>query len=172
MYYGESLYGRQLYAQNETAKTLYHEYAKQMPIIDYHCHLSPQEIFENKQYKNVTEVWLYGDHYKWRVMRSNGIDESLITGDASDYDKFIAYAKTVPLTIGNPLYHWTHLELKRYFGIEELLNEETAPRIWDKVNAQLTSGSFGARDFITKSNVKVVCTTDDPIDTLGISRED
>lgn len=151
---------------NETAKSLYHEYAKDMPIIDYHCHLNPQEIYENKQYKNITEVWLYGDHYKWRAMRANGIDESLITGDGSDYDKFMAYAKTVPMTIGNPLYHWTHLELKRYFGIEETLNEQTAPAIWEKVNAMLTSGEFGARDFIVKSNVEVVCTTDDPIDSL------
>ncbi|HZG86676.1 glucuronate isomerase [Paenibacillus sp.] len=152
--------------QSETAETLYHEYAKSMPIIDYHCHLSPQEIFENKQYKNITEVWLYGDHYKWRAMRSNGVEERLCTGDASDYDKFLAYARTVPMTIGNPLYHWTHLELKRYFGVEELLNEKTAPAIWEKVNAQLTSGGFGARDFITKSNVKVICTTDDPTDSL------
>ena len=118
--------------QSETAETLYHEYAKSMPIIDYHCHLSPQEIFENKQYKNITEVWLYGDHYKWRAMRSNGVEERLCTGDASDYDKFLAYARTVPMTIGNPLYHWTHLELKRYFGVEELLNEKTAPAIWEK----------------------------------------
>jgi len=152
--------------QNATAQALYHEYAKDMPIIDYHCHLSPQEIYENKQYKNITEVWLYGDHYKWRAMRANGVDESLVTGSASDYDKFLAYAKTVPMTIGNPLYHWTHLELKRYFGVEETLNEKTAPAIWEKVNAQLTGGGFGARDFITKSNVKVIGTTDDPIDSL------
>jgi glucuronate isomerase len=152
--------------QNATAEALYHDYAKQMPIIDYHCHLSPQEIFENKQYKNVTEVWLYGDHYKWRAMRANGIDEAYITGNASDYDKFMAYAKTVPMTIGNPLYHWTHLELKRYFGVKELLSENTARAIWDKVNAQLNGGGFGARDFITKSDVRVICTTDDPTDSL------
>ncbi|WP_314003767.1 glucuronate isomerase [uncultured Paenibacillus sp.] len=151
---------------NPTAAALYHEYAKKMPLIDYHCHLSPQEIYENKQYKNVTEVWLFGDHYKWRAMRANGIDEACITGNASDYDKFLAYAKTVPMTIGNPLYHWTHLELKRYFGVEELLNEQTAPMIWEKVNAQLTGGGFGARDFITKSDVKLICTTDDPTDSL------
>src|SRR5699024_2404133 len=120
----------------------------------------------NKSFKNITEAWLYGDHYKWRVMRANGVEEKYITGDASDYDKFLAWAKTVPMTIGNPLYHWTHLELQRYFGVYELLNEETAPEIWEKVNAQLTSGEFGARDFITKSKVEVVCTTDDPIDSL------
>ena len=151
---------------NETAVNLYHTFAKDMPIIDYHCHLSPQEIYENKSFKNITEAWLYGDHYKWRVMRANGVEEKYITGDASDYDKFLAWAKTVPMTIGNPLYHWTHLELQRYFGVYELLNEETAPEIWEKVNAQLTSGEFGARDFITKSKVEVVCTTDDPIDSL------
>jgi len=156
--------------QNPTAETLYHEYAASMPIIDYHCHLSPQEIWENKQYKNITEVWLYGDHYKWRAMRANGVDESLITGSASDYDKFLAYARTVPMTIGNPLYHWTHLELKRYFGVEELLNEKTAPAIWAKVNALLAGGALSARDFITKSDVKVVCTTDDPIDSLEYHR--
>ncbi|MGO4375773.1 glucuronate isomerase, partial [Paenibacillus sp. MCAF20] len=101
------------------AAALYHEYAKQMPIIDYHCHLSPKEIYDNKKYRNMTEVWLAGDHYKWRLMRANGIDERLITGDAADYDKFLAFAETVPLMIGNPMYHWTHLELNRYFGIKE-----------------------------------------------------
>jgi glucuronate isomerase len=151
---------------NETAVKLYHDYAKKMPIIDYHCHLSPKEIYENKTYKNITEVWLYGDHYKWRAMRANGVDEKYVTGDASDYDKFMAYAKAVPQTIGNPLYHWSHLELQRYFDVHELLNEENAPAIWEKVNAKLTGPGFGARDFITKSDVKVVCTTDDPIDSL------
>ena len=152
--------------ENEMARTLYHDYAKPMPIIDYHCHLSPQEIYENKTYKTITEVWLYGDHYKWRAMRSNGIDEKYITGDASDYEKFLAYAKTLPEAIGNPLYHWSHLELKRYFDVDEVLNEHTAPAIWEKVNAQLNSDGFGARDFIQKSDVKVICTTDDPIDSL------
>ncbi|WP_338551880.1 glucuronate isomerase [Paenibacillus sp. KS-LC4] len=148
------------------AVSLYHEYAKQMPIIDYHCHLSPQEIYENKKYRNVTEVWLSGDHYKWRLMRANGIEEQRITGDASDYDKFLAFAETVPLMIGNPMYHWTHLELKRYFDIDEVLNRNTAPIIWEKVNTLLTEGELGARDFIMKSNVEVICTTDDPTDTL------
>jgi glucuronate isomerase len=151
---------------NETAVSLYHNYAKKMPIIDYHCHLSPKEIYENKTYKNITEVWLYGDHYKWRVMRANGVDEKYVTGDASDYDKFLAFARTVPQTIGNPLYHWSHLELQRYFDVHELINEQNAPAIWEKVNAKLNSPGFGARDFITKSDVKVVCTTDDPVDSL------
>ncbi|WP_425464981.1 glucuronate isomerase [Paenibacillus sinopodophylli] len=152
--------------ENPIAHTLYHEYAKHMPIIDYHCHLNPQEMYENKKYRNITEVWLSGDHYKWRLMRANGIEEQLITGDASDYDKFLAFAETVPLMIGNPMYHWTHLELKRYFGINEILNRNTAPMIWEKVNKLLTEGSLGARDFIVKSNVQVICTTDDPTDTL------
>ena len=152
--------------ESETARVLYHDYAKKMPIIDYHCHLSPQEIWENKKYKTITEVWLYGDHYKWRAMRSNGIDERYTTGDASDYEKFLAYAKTLPEAIGNPLYHWSHLELKRYFGVDEVLNEKTAPAIWEQVNAKLNSEGFGARDFIKKSDVRVICTTDDPVDPL------
>ncbi|WP_018883236.1 glucuronate isomerase [Paenibacillus massiliensis] len=149
-----------------TAVKLYHQYAKDMPIVDYHCHLSPQEIYENKTFKNITEAWLYGDHYKWRVMRANGVDERLITGDGDDYDKFMAWARTVPQLIGNPLYHWTHLELQRFFGVTELLNEKNAPVIWEQVNAQLQGEGFGARDLITKSKVKVVCTTDDPVDDL------
>jgi glucuronate isomerase len=151
---------------NDTAVKLFHDYAKDMPIIDYHCHLSPKEIFENKTFNNITEVWLYGDHYKWRAMRSNGVDEKYVTGDASDYDKFMAWARTMPMAIGNPLYHWTHLELQRFFGIYDVLNEKTAPAIWEKVNALLNSKGFGARDLIKKSNVKVVCTTDDPTDSL------
>jgi glucuronate isomerase len=151
---------------NETAVKLFHDYAKQMPIIDYHCHLSPQEIYENKTFKNVTEAWLYGDHYKWRVMRANGVEEQYVTGGASDYDRFMAWARTVPMTIGNPLYQWSHLELRRYFQVDELINEQTAPVIWEKVNAKLTGGGFGARDLIRNSNVKVVCTTDDPTDSL------
>ncbi|MFJ5715840.1 glucuronate isomerase [Neobacillus sp. NPDC093127] len=152
--------------KNETAITLFHDYAKEMPIIDYHCHLSPKEIYENKRFKNITEAWLYGDHYKWRALRANGISEEYITGKASDYDKFIAWAKTVPMTIGNPLYNWTHLELQRFFGIHDILNEKSAPEIWEKANALLNREGFGARDFIEKSNVQVVCTTDDPIDSL------
>lgn len=151
---------------NDTAIELYNDFAKDMPIIDYHCHLSPQEIYENKTFKNITDAWLYGDHYKWRVMRANGVEEKYITGDADDYDKFMAWAKTVPMTIGNPLYNWTHLELQRFFGIDEILNEKSAPAIWEKVNAQLAGEGFGARDLIVKSNVEVVCTTDDPTDSL------
>ncbi|MDT8717396.1 glucuronate isomerase [Clostridium sp. 19966] len=151
---------------NDTAIDLYHNYAKNMPIIDYHCHINPKEIYENKKFKNITEVWLYGDHYKWRAMRSNGIDEKYITGDSSDYEKFLAWAKTIPMTIGNPLYHWTHLELQRFFGIYDVLNEETAPAIWEKVNALITSEGFAVRDLIKKSNVDTICTTDDPVDSL------
>lgn len=151
---------------NQTAVNLYHNHAKEMPIIDYHCHLHPQEIYENKRYENLTEIWLYGDHYKWRLMRANGIEEKWITGAGSDYEKFLAYAKTVPMALGNPLYHWSHLELRRYFGIEELLNEQNAPAIWEKANALLNRDGFGARDLIKKSNVRVVVTTDDPVDSL------
>jgi len=151
---------------NNTAIELYHNYAKNMPIIDYHCHLNPKEIFENKEFKNITEAWLYGDHYKWRAMRSNGIEEKYITGDANDYEKFMAWAKTMPMAIGNPLYHWTHLELQRFFGIHEQLSEKTAPDIWEKANALINEGGFGARELIKKSNVKAICTTDDPTDSL------
>jgi len=151
---------------NDTSINLYHNYAKDMAIIDYHCHLNPKEIYENKRFKNITEAWLYGDHYKWRAMRSNGIDEKYITGDGSDYEKFMAFARTMPMAIGNPLYHWTHLELQRFFGIKEVLNEKTAPAIWEKVNELLNGEGFTARDLIKKSKVKALCTTDDPIDSL------
>lgn len=151
---------------NDTAIRLYHNYSKHMPIIDYHCHINPKEIYENKRFKNITEVWLYGDHYKWRAMRSNGVDENYITGDASDYDKFMAWARTVPMTIGNPLFHWTHLELQRFFDIYDTLNEKTAPMIWEKANKLLSSEGFSVRDLIKKSNVEIICTTDDPVDTL------
>lgn len=149
-----------------TAVKLYNNYAKDMPIIDYHCHLSPKEIYENKKFKNITEAWLYGDHYKWRAMRSNGIDEKYITGNSSDYDKFVAWAKTLSVAIGNPLYHWTHLELQRFFEIYEPLNEKSAPDIWEKANQLLSKDEFSARELIKKSNVRIVCTTDDPADTL------
>lgn len=151
---------------NQTAVTLFNTFAKDMPIIDYHCHLNPQEIYENKQFRNITEAWLDGDHYKWRLMRANGVDEEFITGDGDDYEKFLAWARTIPKAIGNPLYHWTHLELQRFFGITEVLNEKNAPRIWEKANALLEQDGFRARDFILKSNVEVICTTDDPVDTL------
>src|SRR5690625_4550836 len=157
--------------ENETAEKLYHEYAKDMPIFDYHCHLSPKEIAEDKSYRNITEIWLGGDHYKWRAMRSNGIDEKYITGDASDYDKFKAWARTLPYCLGNPLYHWSHLELKRYFNIDTIINEDTADEIWEKTNEMLATDEFTARELLKKMNVKVVCTTDDAIDSLEYHRQ-
>lgn len=152
--------------ETETAKKLYHEYAKDMPIFDYHCHLSAKEIAEDKTYKNLTEIWLAGDHYKWRAMRSNGVYEDYITGNKSDKEKFLEWGKTVPYTMGNPLYHWTHLELKRYFSIEETLCPKTAEMIWEKCNMLLKNESFTAKELIKRSNVKALCTTDDPIDDL------
>src|SRR5690625_3692428 len=128
--------------QSETAKELYHETAKDLPIIDYHNHLSQHEILQDKSFPNISEVWLGGDHYKWRAMRANGIDESYVTGDKSDYDKFLSWSRTVPKTFGNPLYHWTHLELLRYFDIDELLNEESAPQIWEETNAKLATDDY------------------------------
>jgi glucuronate isomerase len=152
---------------NETAKKLYHNYAKNLPIIDYHCHIQQDEILENKQFKNLTEIWLYADNYKWRAMRSCGVDERYITGDANDYDKFLAWAKIMPELFGNPLYHWTHLELQRYFDIYEILNEKNATQIWDKANKILTSGKLNVHDILRKSNVELICTTDDPLDDLA-----
>lgn len=151
---------------NETAKTLYHEYAKQMPIYDYHCHLSPKEIAEDRRYDTITQLWLGGDHYKWRVMRSYGVDENYITGSASDYEKFEAFAKVIPYTIGNPMYHWVHLELQRYFGIHTLLSEKTSREIYDRCNEVLQQKEFSAKGLIMKSNVELLCTTDDPVDSL------
>ena len=147
----------------KTAKELY-AYASKMPIIDYHCHLSPQEIYEDKQFKNITELWLGGDHYKWRLMRSAGIDEEYITGKASDIDKFKAWAKTLSFAIGSPLFEWSHLELKKYFNYDGLLNEKTYKEVWKLCNEKLKD--LSARKLIKNSNVKVVCTTDDPIDDL------
>lgn len=157
--------------ENETAEKLYHEYAKDMPIFDYHCHLSPKEIAEDKSYRNITEIWLGGDHYKWRAMRSNGIDEKYITGDASDYEKFKAWAGTLPYCLGNPLYHWSHMELQRYFNIDTIINEDTADEIWEKTNEMLATDEFTARELLKKMNVKVVCTTDDAIDSLEYHRQ-
>lgn len=151
---------------NDTAVNLFNNHAKKMPIIDYHCHISPKEIFDNKKFNNITEAWLYGDHYKWRAMRSVGIDEKYITGPSSDYEKFLAWAKTMPMLLGNPLYHWTHLELQRFFEVYDALNEKTAPAIWEKVNSMLAGEGFRVRDLIKKSNVKIICTTDDPTDSL------
>ncbi len=149
-----------------TARKLYREYASDMPIYDFHCHLSPAEIAANKRYDNITEVWLGGDHYKWRAMRAAGVPERYITGDASPRDKFVKWAEVVPQMIGNPLYHWTHLELSRFFGIEQLLNPQTAPAIWDKCNQLLSRDDYRAQALIARSNVRYVATTDDPLDTL------
>jgi glucuronate isomerase len=150
--------------KTETAKHLFHDYAAKLPIFDYHCHINPKEIWENKSYENITQVWLYGDHYKWRIMRAVGIEEKYITGDSTDYEKFLAYAKALSYAIGNPLYHWSHLELKNYFGIEETLSEKTAPIIWEKANAALKD--LPCRKLIEMSNVALIGTTDDPIDSL------
>ena len=149
---------------NKTAHQLYHEVAAPLPIYDYHCHLDPADIAGNRVYDNLTEIWLEGDHYKWRAMRANGIDEAYITGSADPYDKFLAWARTVPFTLRNPLYHWTHLELQRYFGIDSLLNEDTAPEIWTETQRQLTELSTHA--IFDKFKVAVTCTTDDPADSL------
>lgn len=157
--------------QNETAKYLYHNHAAKMPIIDYHCHLSPQEIAENKKFDNITQAWLYGDHYKWRGMRTNGISEEFCTGDASDYEKFEKWAETVPYTLRNPLYHWTHLELRRYFGIEDILSPKTAKAVYDKAGAKLAEDNFRVQGLLEMQNVKTVCTTDDPIDSLEYHRQ-
>lgn len=152
----------------KTARWLYHEVAAQEPIFDYHCHLNPKEIAENRRFSNLTEIWLGGDHYKWRAMRSNGIDERFITGDAPPYEKFLAWAKTIPETLGNPLYHWTHLELQRYFGIYEPLNERTAPAIWEKANGALASDpDLSVYGIFKKFRVYAVGTTDDPADDLA-----
>ena len=151
--------------RTESARRLYAA-IKDLPIIDYHCHLSPKMIAEDYKFRNAYDLFLGGDHYKWRQMRTNGVDEKYITGDGDEYEKFLAFAKTVPLLIGNPLYHWTHLELKRYFDIDELLNEESCERIWNRVNEGLAKDEFSARNLIKRSNVEVICTTDDPADTL------
>ena len=149
----------------ETAKKLYHEYAEKMPILDYHCHIDPKEIYEDRKFDNITQVWLGGDHYKWRQMRSNGVEEKYITGDASDREKFQKWAETLEMAIGNPLYHWSHLELKRYFGYDGFLSGDTAEEVWNLCNEKLQAG-MSARKLIEMSNVTLVCTTDDPADTL------
>jgi glucuronate isomerase len=153
-----------------TARRLYHEYAAPEPILDYHCHLPPQDVAANRRFANLFEIWLEGDHYKWRAMRANGVDERYCTGDASPREKFMAWARTVPQTLRNPLYHWTHLELKRYFGIEELLDETTAPAVWDRANELLAGEDLTAHGILRKFRVKAVCTTDDPTDDLACHR--
>jgi glucuronate isomerase len=157
--------------QTRTAQRLYHEYAQAEPIIDYHCHLPPKDIAENRQFNNLSEIWLEGDHYKWRAMRSNGVAERYCTGDADPFEKFCAWAATVPHTLRNPLYHWTHLELKRYFGIDELLDGKSAGRIWKKANAQLSKPSMSVQGLLKKFKVQALCTTDDPADDLKHHRK-
>lgn len=150
----------------KTSQQLYHDFAKQMPIIDYHCHLPPDQIANDINFENLTQIWLYGDHYKWRAMRTNGVDESNITGNKSDFEKFQKWAETVPYTLRNPLYHWTHLELQRYFDVYDLLDGNTAKKIYDECTAKLQTPEYSVRSLLRKMNVKVVCTTDDPVDSL------
>lgn len=152
--------------QNKTAEKLYHEYAKKMPIIDYHCHLPQQQIADNTRFENLTQIWLYGDHYKWRAMRTNGVDEKYCTGNATDWEKFQQWAATVPYTLRNPLYHWTHLELQRYFGINDILDSNSAKKIYDECSEKLQSPEFSVQNLLKKMNVVTVCTTDDPTDDL------
>ena len=155
----------------KTARKLYHTYAAEQPILDYHCHLPPKDVAENRRFANLFEIWLEGDHYKWRAMRANGTSENFCTGAAAPVEKFNAWASTVPHTLRNPLYHWTHLELKRYFGIEELLDEKTAPAIWERANALLATDDLSAQGILKKFNVKALCTTDDPIDDLKYHKQ-
>lgn len=150
----------------ETAQKLYHEHAEKTPILDYHCHINPEEIAKDRQFENITQVWLGGDHYKWRQMRSNGVDEKYITGDASDREKFQKWAETLEKAIGNPLYHWSHLELKRYFGYDGCLNGETAEEVWNLCNAKLKTPEMSVQNLIRQSGVTLLCTTDDPADSL------
>ena len=152
---------------NPTSERLYHEFAKDLPVIDYHCHLPPQQIARDTRFENLTQAWLYGDHYKWRAMRTHGVNERNCTGDATDWEKFEQWAATVPYTLRNPLYHWTHLELQRYFGVEEILDKNSARAIYDACSAQLNSESHSVRNLLRKMKVEVVCTTDDPVDGLG-----
>jgi glucuronate isomerase len=152
--------------QTEAAEELYHRYAKEMPIIDYHCHLSPSEVANDRRFENMTKIWLDGDHYKWRAMRAAGVDEKYCTGNASDFEKFQKWAETVPQTLRNPLYHWTHMELRRPFGVTKLLNPASAREIYDETTAKLADPQFSARNIMRKFNVELVCTTDDPVDSL------
>jgi glucuronate isomerase len=152
--------------QTRAARRLYHTYAEDQPIFDYHCHLPPKDLAENRQFSNLFEIWLEGDHYKWRAMRSNGVSEDFCTGKADPYQKFLAWASTVPQTLRNPLYHWTHLELKRYFGISDLLDGKSAPKVWKKANQALKNAGLTTQGILKKFNVTHVCTTDDPVDDL------
>src|SRR5262249_13564677 len=146
---------------------LYREYAADEPILDYHCHLPPKDVAENRRFQNLFEIWLECDHYKWRAMRANGVDERYCTGDAAPFEKFMAWARTVPYTLRSPLYHWTHLELKRYFDIEDLLDEANAQYVWDTANEMLAGEELRAHGILRKFGVRAVCTTDDPTDDLG-----
>ena len=157
--------------QTKVAEYLYHEHASKMPIIDYHCHLIPQQIAENTRFDNITQPWLYGDHYKWRAMRTNGVDEYFCTGEATDKEKFDKWSETVPHTLRNPLYHWTHLELSRYFGVNEVLNKASADRIYEKSSAMLQEDKYRVQGLLDQMNVEVVCTTDDPADTLEYHKQ-
>ncbi|APY11555.1 glucuronate isomerase [Seonamhaeicola sp. S2-3] len=157
--------------ENEYAEELYHNYSKNSPIIDYHNHLPPQHIAENKIFENLTQVWINGDHYKWRAMRTLGIDETFITGNASDKNKFLSWAKTVPYTIRNPLYHWTHLELARYFDIYDLLNEKSAEKIWNITQEKLNSSNYSCKELLKKVNAEYICTTEDPTDSLKYHKQ-
>lgn len=165
-----SLLDKDFLLTNEMGKKLFHDHASKMPIIDFHCHLNPQEIYENKNYPNLTRIWIndgsFGDHYKWRLMRANGVDEELITGDGDEYQKLVAWAGTIEKAIGNPLYEWTHLELQRFFGIDTPFTTKNVKQVWDKANELLATEDFKPRSLIRNSNVKVVCTTDDPASDL------
>lgn len=163
--------GENFLLENDFAVELYHSFAKLMPIIDYHNHLSPQEIAEDRQFDNLTQVWLSGDHYKWRAMRTNGINERFITGDATDWEKFKKWAETVPYTLRNPLFHWTHLELKRYFDVDTSLNKKSAKSVFEECNLKLNSKEYSVKNLLHKMNVETLCTTDDPIDDLGFHQK-
>ena len=162
----KALMDKDFLLETATAQKLFHEYAEKTPILDYHCHINPKEIAEDRQFDNITQVWLGGDHYKWRFMRSCGVDEKYITGDASDYEKFCKWAECLGKAIGNPLFHWSHLELQRYFGYNGVLNAKTADEVWNLCNAKLKEPSMSVRNIIKQSNVTLICTTDDPVDSL------
>src|SRR6266853_2980557 len=153
--------------QGRAARRLYHEYAQEVPLLDFHCHLPPRDIAENRSFNNLTEIWLDGDHYKWRAMRADGVAEEFCTGNAAPFEKFLAWAETVPRTLRNPLYHWTHLELARHFGIHDLLNEASAPAVWSRANARLADGDLSAQGILRRFRVTSICTTDDPADSLA-----
>ena len=162
----KKFFGKNFLLQTGTAKELYHDFAEELPIIDYHSHLPVQQIADDINFENLTQIWLNGDHYKWRVMRTNGVDESYCTGDKSDYEKFEKWAATIPFALRNPLYHWTHLELQRYFDVHDILNAESAKKIYDSCTKKLQTKEYSVRNLLRKMNVKVVCTTDDPTDSL------